>query len=158
MMKIFYFLFLAMIVLSCTNSNDADINDQLKDKLSSDLVENPRSLNSKNQDEIRDLGHLNFADTLHNFGEITEGEIIEYDFAYQNTGKKNVIISDAKAGCGCTIPTYQKEPIKPQESGVIKIKFNSQGKLGHNEKSVEISTNGNPSRYMLNIIVDIKPK
>lgn len=157
-MRALYFLLIAMIAISCKDTSDSDINEQLKNKLSSDLVENPRSLNSKNEDALLELGHLKFADTLHNFGVITEGEIIEYDFAYQNTGKKNVIISDAKAGCGCTIPTYKKEPIKPQESGVIKIKFNSQGKLGHNEKSVEISTNGSPSRYMLNIVVDINPK
>lgn len=157
-MKVLFLLLNTLFIFSCTNSNDQDIEEKLKDKLSSDLVENPRSLNSTNEDVIQELGHLKFTDTAHNFGTISEGEIIEYDFAYQNTGKKNVIISDAKAGCGCTIPTYKKEPIKPQENGVIKIKFNSQGKLGHNEKSVEISTNGNPSRHMLNIIVDIEPK
>ncbi len=157
-MKVLFLLLNTLFIFSCTNSNDQDIEEKLKDKLSSDLVENPRSLNSTNEDVIQELGHLKFTDTVHNFGTISEGEIIEYDFAYQNTGKKNVIISDAKAGCGCTIPTYKKEPIKPQENGVIKIKFNSQGKLGHNEKSVEISTNGNPSRHMLNMIVDIEPK
>jgi len=58
------------------------------------------------------------------FGEINEGDVIDTVFTFKNIGKEPLIISNAKAGCGCTVPEWPKEPIAPGESGKIAVKFN----------------------------------
>jgi len=126
--------------------------DILKGKLSADLVENPRSAENMNASKLASLGHLQFEDTLHDFGNMKEGEMAEYEFNYSNTGKKAIIINEAKGSCGCTVPEYNSSPLQPGEKSKMKVTFNSQGKRGFNEKTVTITTNGNPSTYTLKIL------
>ena len=63
-------------------------------------------------------------------------------FKFTNTGDGPLIIHQVVASCGCTIPEYTKAPIKPGESGEIKITYNGAGKYpGHFKKSVTLRTN-----------------
>lgn len=155
-MKFSFVLVLSLLLYSCESSTDADIDKKLAGKLSAELVTNPASLEKQNSKSSNEIGHLSFKDTVHEFGRIHEGEVIEYEFSFTNSGKKNVLITKAEASCGCTIPTYPKEPIAPNESGMIKVEFNSSGKFGHNEKTIDITTNASPSVYVLKIIADIE--
>jgi len=155
-MKFSFVLILPIILFSCQSSTDADIEKKLAGKLSADLVTNPTSLESQDGNPSLNIGHLSFKDSIHEFGRIHEGEVIEYEFEFTNTGNKNVLITKAEASCGCTVPTYPKEPIAPNESNKIKVEFNSSGKFGHNEKSIDITTNASPSVYVLKIIADIE--
>ena len=155
-MKFSFILTLPIFLFSCHSSTDADIEKKLSTKLSADLVENPTSLESQEKNPSMNLGHLTFKDTVHQFGRIHEGEVIEYEFEFTNTGTKNVFITKAEASCGCTVPTFPKEPIAPNESNKIKVEFNSSGKFGHNEKAIDITTNASPSVYVLKIIADIE--
>lgn len=157
-MKFLFVLVLSLILYSCQSSTDTDIEKKLAGKLSADLVTNPTSLEKQKSNSSLEIGHLSFRDTVHEFGRIHEGEVIEYEFSFTNTGKKHVLITKAEASCGCTIPTYPKEPIAPNESSIIKVQFNSSGKFGHNEKTIDITTNASPSVYVLKIIADIEKK
>lgn len=157
-MKFSFVLILSLFLFSCQSSTDADIEKKLAGKLSADLVTNPTSLETEKDNSLLEIGQLTFKDTVHEFGRIQEGEIIQYEFSFTNTGKKHVLITKAEASCGCTIPTYPKEPIAPNESKNIKVEFNSSGKFGHNEKTVDITTNALPSVYVLKIIADIEKK
>ena len=136
-------------------SDDPKTEDILKGKLSADLVENPRSAEKMNASRLASLGHLQFEDTLHDFGTMKEGEMAEYEFNYSNTGKKAIIINEAKGTCGCTVPEYNSSPLQPGEKSKMKVTFNSQGKRGFNEKTVSITTNGNPSTYTLKILATV---
>jgi uncharacterized cupredoxin-like copper-binding protein len=136
-------------------SDDPKTEDILKGKLSADLVENPRSAENMNASKLANLGHLQFEDTLHDFGTMKEGEMAEYEFNYSNTGKKAIIINEAKGSCGCTVPEYNSSPLQPGEKSKMKVTFNSQGKRGFNEKTVTITTNGNPSTYTLKILATV---
>lgn len=80
-------------------------------------------------------------DTAYNFGTIKEGEKVEYNFRFRNTGNKPLIIMNATATCGCTVPEKPEEPIKPGETGSIKVVFNSAGKEGVQEKSITVTSN-----------------
>ncbi len=75
------------------------------------------------------------------FGTITEGQQVEMTYKFTNKGGSDLIISEVKAGCGCTIPEWPKDPIKPGQSGVIKAKFDSTGKGGKNTKKVFVYSN-----------------
>ncbi|GEP90220.1 Protein of unknown function [Chitinophaga terrae (ex Kim and Jung 2007)] len=85
---------------------------------------------------------LTFEEKVHNFGDITEGEKVEYSFKFTNTGNSPVVIEDAISSCGCTVPEWPKSPIKPGESGFMKVIFDSHGKSGYTEKEISIKTNG----------------
>jgi hypothetical protein len=74
------------------------------------------------------------------YGTIKQGSNGEREFHFTNTGKSPLIISEAKKTCGCTVPTWPKQPIKPGESGVIKVKYDTK-RLGNFSKSVTIVSN-----------------
>ncbi len=92
------------------------------------------------------------------FGAIVQGEKVQHDFKFKNTGKTPLIISNATATCGCTVPEYPTLPLKPGEEGVIKVVFNSQGKMGMQDKVVTITSNANPKAHQLHLIGEVKEK
>lgn len=151
MKKLVSIFTISLFIFSCQSEEEKAIDNELSNRLPTNLVENPRSANNSDSSSLAELGHLVFSDTLHDFGNMKEGEIVEYNFEYTNTGKKDIIISEAKGSCGCTVPEFSKTPLKSGEKTSMKVTFNSQGKHGFNEKTVTITTNGNPSVYTLKI-------
>lgn len=98
---------------------------------------------------------LTFDSYEHDFGSVTAGEEVEHTFTFTNTGENDLIISNAKGSCGCTVPYYPKEPIAPGEAGEIKVKYNSKGKSGVQRKNVTITANTDPGKTVLNIQADV---
>jgi hypothetical protein len=82
---------------------------------------------------------MKFDEMEYNFGTIKQGESVTHEFRFKNTGKEPLLINNAVGSCGCTVPDYPKEPIKPNTSGVIKVTFNSAGKSGPQDKTVTIT-------------------
>ncbi len=85
---------------------------------------------------------VKFDKTFHDFGKVSEGEQVETIYVITNIGKEPVLIQTHEVQCGCTTPSYSKEPIMPGKSTNIKVGFNTNGKLGVNNKTVTITTNG----------------
>lgn len=87
---------------------------------------------------------IKFDKTTHNFGKFSESAPkVSCTFTYTNTGDAPLIINQAVASCGCTVPEYTKTPVKPGEKGTIKITYNGEGKFpGHFKKSITVRTNG----------------
>jgi hypothetical protein len=84
-------------------------------------------------------------DTLtHDFGTFSESNpVVTCTFTYTNVGDKPLVINQAVASCGCTVPEYTKTPVKPGEKGEIKVTYNGTGKFpGHFKKSITVRTNG----------------
>jgi len=94
---------------------------------------------------------MEFEEIEWNFGEIKQGESVEYAFNFTNTGSDPLIITSAKGSCGCTVPVWPREPVAPGESGVIDVKFNSKGKKGKQNKRVTLITNMVPSQKVLTV-------
>ena len=91
---------------------------------------------AENQAEIK------FETLTHDFGTIEKDAVVTCTFTFTNTGDAPLVINQAMAPCGCTVPEYTKEPIQPGEKGTIKVTYNSKGKLaGHFRKSVTVRTN-----------------
>ncbi|MCA6361940.1 MAG: DUF1573 domain-containing protein [Bacteroidetes bacterium] len=82
---------------------------------------------------------MTFDNLEFNFGTIKQGEVVTHEFRFRNTGKEPLIINNAQGSCGCTVPEYPKEPIKPGGTGVIKVTFNSASKLNQQDKTVTIT-------------------
>jgi hypothetical protein len=127
-----------------------------KGHLSTELVNNPRSATGTDTVALDNMPVMEFKDTLHNFGNMQEGEMATYDFEFTNTGKTPLIINNALGSCGCTVPDYPHEPIAPGKSSAIKVKFNSADKNGSQNKSVSLSTNSKRGNYMLYIKAEVK--
>lgn len=87
---------------------------------------------------------IKFDKVSHDFGKFAEKSGIQTcEFVFTNAGDKPLVINQAVASCGCTVPTYTKEPIAPGASGKITVKYNGAGKFpGHFKKSVTVRTNG----------------
>ena len=87
---------------------------------------------------------IKFDKLTHNFGTFSEkSPIVTYTFTYTNVGEQPLVINQAVASCGCTVPEYIKTPIQPGEKGEIKVTYNGAGKFpGHFNKSIKIRTSG----------------
>jgi hypothetical protein len=96
-----------------------------------------------------------FEKDSYDFGQIAEGEKVSYDFIFTNVGKSPLIIADAQATCGCTVPEYPRTPIAPGEKGKISVVFSSAGRSGMQSKIVTVTANTVPSKTELHLIGDV---
>ncbi|MEM0940583.1 MAG: DUF1573 domain-containing protein [Bacteroidota bacterium] len=101
------------------------------------------------------LPSFQFEEDLHDFGTIKDGDIVEHIFKFTNTGEAPLIISDAKATCGCTIPEKPTEPIPVGGEGEIKVRFNSKNKPGIQNKTVTLTANTWPTTHRLRIKANV---
>lgn len=101
---------------------------------------------------------MTFEESEFDFGDIAQGEKVEHVFTFTNTGKSDLLITDAKGSCGCTVPDYKKEPIKPGEKSTMKVTFDSAGKTGLQQKTVTITANTATGNELLTIKGSITPK
>jgi Protein of unknown function (DUF1573) len=99
-----------------------------------------------------------FDELSYDWGTIPEGEKMTHVFKFKNTGANDMIISDAHGSCGCTVPEWPKEPIKPGKSSQIKVIFDSKGKAGDQNKSVTLTANTEPANMVLMIKGKVTPK
>lgn len=159
-MKLWHSLLLAgcstILLAACGNDNTEKSN--ATKGLDPALINNPRSAEGSSTDQIKGLATMDFVDTAHDFGTLHEGEVASYDFKFTNNGKAPLLIANAAGTCGCTVPNYPRDPIAPGQSAVINVKYNSQGKVGHQNKMVNIFTNSNKGTHQLNITAEVLEK
>lgn len=151
-MKKIHICFLAVLILAAACKEDSSKSEkQATDLLSTDLVKNPRTASGISPEELAAMPTMDFRDTIHDFGDIREGEVVSHKFSFTNNGKNPLIISNARGSCGCTAPNFPREPIPPGEKGYIEVMFNSAGREGHQEKAVYISSNTAKATHVLHI-------
>jgi hypothetical protein len=93
-------------------------------------------------------GVMKFAQETHDFGKIEQGKPVTHVFEFKNTGSDPVIINDAQASCGCTKPSFSREPIMPGKSGTISATFNAAAP-GQFTKTVTVTSNAASSQAVL---------
>jgi hypothetical protein len=133
-------------VTSCRQESGGDEAGKVP-SLSGDLVKNPNTLTGNE----KKIPELTFETTRHDFGKIKEGEEVSFEFRLTNTGEAPLIISEVKATCGCTTPQWPKGIIKPGESDVIKVVYDSRGRPGEFSKGVVVSANTYPNQTVLTV-------
>ncbi|MFY8097000.1 MAG: DUF1573 domain-containing protein [Flavobacterium sp.] len=144
MKKVTYLLIFSSLLFSCKKS-EGNLN-----------FDDSQSIEQKQKELSKYPTTVTFNKVLHDFGEIQQGEVVETEFIVKNTGKNDLYILDAFASCGCTIPEVSKEPLKSGESTPIKVKFDSNGKSGFIEKSVNIRCNTSRMLETVKIKANIK--
>ena len=127
-------IFLAIIsgvifISSCTNENKQATAEQ-----------NDVPLENVDSNE-GGIGRMEFTESAYDFGQISEGEIVNHTFTFKNTGDHPVILAQVSASCGCTTPTYTSTPILPGKTGQIEVEFNSDGQVGQQQKIITIASN-----------------
>lgn len=96
---------------------------------------------------------LKFEKAVHRFGQLTQGDIMEYSFEFRNTGNNPLMLSDVKTQCGCTAPEWKKDGvIAPGESGEILVRFDSTGKSGMQSKSITVYSNAQNNPEKVHIV------
>jgi hypothetical protein len=97
--------------------------------------------------ESTSLTQIQWLDSVNvDLGTITEGQVPELSWKFKNVGTEPLIIENTSVSCGCTIAEKPEQPIMPGEQGIIKAKFNSDGKPGPNNKQVTVFANTKDTR------------
>ena len=87
---------------------------------------------------------IKFDKTTHNFGTFSEkNPVVTCVFTVTTVGEQPLVVNQAMASCGCTVPEFTKTAIQPGAKGEIKVTYNGEGKFpGHFRKTVTVRTNG----------------
>ncbi len=101
---------------------------------------------------------IKFEKSVYDFGEVTDGDSVKYSYKFTNVGKKNLIIANAVASCGCTVPSFPKDSIAPGASSEISIVFNSKNRVGVVDKTVTIMANTQPTETQVKLIGKVVAK
>ena len=83
---------------------------------------------------------IEFVKTVHDYGTVIQGGNGECEFEFKNTGKEPLVLSNVRSSCGCTVPSWPKEPIMPGKTGTIFVKYNTE-RVGPISKTVTVSSN-----------------
>ncbi|PIB35556.1 hypothetical protein BFP72_09210 [Reichenbachiella sp. 5M10] len=102
--------------------------------------------------------HIKFATSVYDFGDITQGDRVNYTFEFTNDGDTPLILSNVQTTCGCTASSWPREPIAPGASSKIDVTFNSTGKIGHQNKVITITSNATNNPERVKIVTNILPK
>ena len=153
----------ALFMFSCQNTEleerVASLEEKVENISAQSLINNPTTINNPNQQvEVNGPVAAIQMDVMdHNFGKITDGDVVSHKFSFTNTGENPLIISNASGSCGCTVPEFPKEPIAPGAKGEILVKFDSKGKIGNQRKSVTVTANTNPATTQFFINAEVLP-
>jgi hypothetical protein len=101
---------------------------------------------------------IRYDSEIYNFGAADEGDVVKHVFKFTNAGKEPLLISNAKGSCGCTVPTWPKEPVPPGGSGELAVEFNTKGKPGKQSKRITVTANTVPTETFLEIAGDVRSK
>lgn len=129
MKKYLLFLFAVVALVSC------DVKRKDKDAIDPEVQ---KVLASKDSTTVQII------DSAYNFGKVTDGEKVEFSYRFRNTGTKPLVVVQATASCGCTVPQRPEKPIMPGEIGFIKIVFDSKHRVGNAHKTITVESNAKP--------------
>jgi hypothetical protein len=153
----------SLFFVACSDSSEAEGNSdeaavETEDQNASELTTRKEDATMKQaQNDEQSLTDDNtpsttitFDESSFDFGSIKKGEKVNHSYTFTNTGSEPLIITNAKASCGCTVPDWPKEPIAPGEGGEIPVVFDGRS-AGNQNKTITITANTNPPKTRLTI-------
>lgn len=99
-----------------------------------------KAQNNQSQQAPTNGPKIEFSKLEHNYGQIEKGGDGNCEFTFTNNGTEPLILSNVRASCGCTTPSWTKEPVMPGKSGVIKVKYNTNN-VGGFTKTITVTSN-----------------
>ncbi len=156
MKKTVYFLATFFLLLGCNNEETVKLNptgenatsnlaagSASEEELREQAEKRRLELEAKEKERKANETTMKIEPTVHDFGVIAKETPVSKTFIITNTGDKPLIINDAQASCGCTVPKKPEEPILPGETGELEVTFTSnKGQAGQAiNKTVTVSAN-----------------
>jgi len=120
-------------------------------------VENTQQ-QSTDSAKTEEFSEIKFEETEHNFGDITEGDVVKHIFKFTNTGNKPLTIKGVEVSCGCTTTSYTKEPVAPGATGEIQLQFSSQSQTGQKIKRATVFANVPGYKTELRLLANVYEK
>ncbi|MCF6350913.1 MAG: DUF1573 domain-containing protein [Flavobacteriaceae bacterium] len=146
-LSILVFAFIAFTMLSCKEDATAKIKE-----------ENLKNAKTRNIANNVDAPVMTFEKTEHDWGNVVEGDKLETIFKFKNTGQSELIITNIKASCGCTVPKdWKKEPIMPGEESEFTVQFDTKNRPNKQSKTITISSNTNTGKETVKIKATVEP-
>jgi hypothetical protein len=96
-----------------------------------------------------------FDSTVHDFGEIQQGTSQSFVFEFTNRGSEPVLIQSVRPSCGCTTPSWTKEPVEPGKGGYVQATYNATA-TGPFNKSLTVMCSGSPESIVLHVKGTVK--
>ncbi len=131
----------ALLMYSCESSTNKNI--------STDIVNNSKS--AVNTAKEGAVPKMQFEETVHDFGNMIQGERVVYGFHFTNIGGSDLVITRVSTSCGCTVGSYPEQPISPGESSIIEVTFDSHNRRGYQNKTITVLANTEPNSTTLRI-------
>ena len=145
MRKTLIALVAALSLLACNMSDKKTEDQKRREAFVKDSIASTEKMKVMN--DTANFTTIQWLDsTFTDLGKVKEGKVVEVSYRFKNTGDKPLVIVNVTASCGCTVPEKPEEPIAPGAEGVIKAKFDSQGRKGVNDKHISVDANTKPSR------------
>lgn len=132
-------LFCSLTLITCNPKNSDSNQGQASESV------------SENGSSEKKYARIKFESPEYEFGTVKQGELVNHTFTFKNDSDEPLIISNASASCGCTVPQWPKDPVKPGEEGKIQVQFNSTGKSGIQNKTVIITANTLPNTTTISL-------
>lgn len=95
----------------------------------------------KENDDKKAGAMIYFPETQHDFGKVKEGEIVKYNFTFQNKGIQPLLIKDIRTSCGCTAAVVSEKNLNPGQTGAIKVEFDTKSRQGKVSKTITVISN-----------------
>lgn len=154
-MKRLLILIIHLLLISCQVDSNTQPENKSEDNVLNTLgledyksiIRYPVEIN-KEVDSLN-MANLTLKESVYIFDTIKSGDIIKKQFMFQNTGNKSLYILDTKVSCGCTVVSYNKGAILPNETGTIDVAFDSSEKKGYQDRSIILITNSIPNEVVI---------
>ncbi len=141
------------ILVSCMITDHSEEGDP-DEQVTSEFVNHPAS--GYQEVDADDLPVLTFEELNFDMGKVVQGALVEHRFAFENTGGSALLISDVRASCGCTVSKeWPRHPVKPGEEASILVTFDSEGRVGVQNKTVTVVANTSPPSTVLTLTGEV---
>lgn len=160
--KVLMFALLAVGFVASCNNSESSAQEEARQDLTNNTVQpaTPAAAQPAAAQPAAPAGPtttMSFSETEFDFGTVNEGEKVSHTYTFTNTGNEPLILSNAKGSCGCTVPSWPREPIAPGATGEITVEFNSKNKKGKRNQKVTITANTNPPQSFIYLKGDVTP-
>ena len=151
-MKFQILLAASLLLSACNSDKTVEVGTEgmnaaanaASDATANPTIDNPNVV-SVNEAPNPNAPVMKFAESEFDFGDIKPNSTVRHTFTFTNTGKSPLLIEDATASCGCTTPSWTKEPVAPGAQGTMEVQFDSRGKQGIVSKQVAVRANTQPN-------------
>jgi len=132
------------LLVSCNTTSTQATAEETTETATTETTEtvpSEKTDTSVKADTSQELAAIQFEEVEYNFGTVVEGTKVEHVFKFKNTGSVPLVVQNVQPACGCTAPEWSKEPVAPNETGEIKLVFDSKGRPGVANKTATITAN-----------------